>query len=36
MEKYSSAVDVGYVIHSKDLRSDGNILYIPIYMAMFL
>jgi len=25
-----------YVVHSKDLRVEGNIVYIPIYMAMFL
>jgi len=36
MEKFSSGVDIGYVIHSKDLRVDGKIVYIPIYMTMFL
>ena len=36
MEKYSDWVDRAFVVHSKDLRVDGNITYIPIYMAMFL
>ncbi|MDR0509097.1 MAG: DUF4143 domain-containing protein, partial [Candidatus Methanoplasma sp.] len=36
MGKFSSGADVGYVVHSKDLRVEGNIVYIPIYMAMFL
>ena len=36
MEKYGSRVDRAYVIHGKDLRVDGNIAYIPIYMTMCL
>ncbi len=36
MVKYSDWVDRAFVVHSKDLRVDGNITYIPIYMAMFL
>jgi len=36
MEKFSSRVKIGCVVHSKDLRVDGDIVYIPIYMAMFL
>ncbi|NLN72566.1 MAG: ATP-binding protein [Thermoplasmatales archaeon] len=36
MEKFSSGVKTAYVVHSKDLRADGNIVYIPIYMTMFL
>lgn len=36
MKKYASRIDCAYVIHSKDLRVDGNIVYIPIYMSMFL
>jgi len=36
MVKFSSRVDMGYVIHSKDLRVDGKIVYVPIYMSMFL
>lgn len=36
MEKYGRFVDTAYVVHSKDLRVDGSITYIPIYMSMFL
>jgi len=36
MDKFSSRVGVGYVVHSKDLRVDGDIVYVPLYMAMFL
>jgi hypothetical protein len=36
MKKYSKHTDIGYVVHTKDLRVDGKIMYIPIYMAMFL
>ncbi|MCL2712206.1 MAG: AAA family ATPase [Methanomassiliicoccaceae archaeon] len=36
MKKYSKHTDLGYVVHTKDLRADGNIVYIPIYLAMFL
>lgn len=36
-EKYSSRVDnYRYVIYSKDLKKEGNIIYIPFYMAMCL
>ncbi len=28
-------VDRAYVIHSKNLRVDGKVVYIPIYMTMF-
>lgn len=34
MEKYSDKVKGAYVVHSKDLRVDGDITYIPIYMTM--
>ncbi|MCL2607462.1 MAG: AAA family ATPase [Methanomassiliicoccaceae archaeon] len=36
MDRFSSAMDIGYVVHSKNLRADGNLVYIPIYMTMFL
>lgn len=36
MDKFPSIVNEGYVIHSKDLRMEGDIVYIPIYMTMFL
>ena len=36
-EKYSSRVDNRrYVIYSKDLKKEGNLVYIPFYMAMCL
>jgi len=36
MGKYSKHTDLGYVVHTKDLRVDGKIVYIPVYLAMFL
>ena len=36
MEKYGSRVDRAYVIHGKDLRVDGDVTYVPIYMAMYI
>jgi predicted AAA+ superfamily ATPase len=36
MEKYGSRVDSAYVVHGKDLRVDGKITYIPIYMTICL
>lgn len=36
MSKYSDRVSRAYVIHSKDLRVDGDVTYIPIYMTMLL
>ena len=36
IDKYSKHTDLGYVVHTKDLRVDGKIVYIPIYLAMFL
>ncbi|MCQ2079319.1 MAG: AAA family ATPase [archaeon] len=36
MEKHSKKVEKAYVIHSKDLRVDGKIVYIPIYMTGFV
>ena len=35
-EKYSSRVERSYIVYTKDLRKEGNTLYLPIYMAMFL
>lgn len=35
-EKYSSKVGSRYLIYTKDLQKDGEMLCIPIYMAMFL
>ncbi len=36
MEKNKSRIEGAYVIHAKDLRVDGDVTYIPIYMTMFL
>ena len=36
MDKYSRHAEIGYVIHTKDLKVEGKFIYIPIYMAMFL
>ncbi len=35
-EKHLDKVKNSYVIYSKDLKREGNITYIPFYMAMFL
>ncbi len=36
MEKKRNRVKKAFVIHGKDLRVDGDVVYIPIYMTMFL
>lgn len=36
MEKYHTRISEAFVIHGKDLRVDGKMTYIPIYMTMFL
>ena len=36
MERYKKRIDSAYVIHAGDLKADGIVLYIPIYMTMFL
>ena len=35
-ERFKNRVDTPIIIHSKDLRVDGDLLYIPIYMTMLL
>ena len=35
-QKYSKQISERYVIYAKDLRTDGNTVFIPFYMAMFL
>lgn len=35
-EKFSGEIGQKYLIYTKDLRKDGDILCLPIYMAMFL
>lgn len=34
--KFSSRISNKYLIYTKDLRKDGDILYLPTYMTMFL
>lgn len=34
--KYSEYVNVPYVLHTKDLKEEDGIVYLPIYMTMFL
>ncbi len=35
-EKFSSRVNKRYLIYTKDLRKEGNIIYLPAYMTLFL
>lgn len=35
-EKYRNRIDEAFVIHSKDLRVDGSMTYVPIYMASLI
>jgi hypothetical protein len=35
-EKYSKRIGKRYLVYTKDLAMDGNVLMIPIYMTMFL
>lgn len=34
--KYKKNVGTRYVLHTKDLKVEGDIIYLPLYMAMFL
>ncbi len=34
--KYKKSVGTRYVLHTKDLKVEGDIVYLPLYMAMFL
>ena len=34
--KFSSKIGQRYLIYTKDLRKDGDLICIPVYMAMFL
>ena len=36
LTKYADRSDSAFVIHTKDLRTDGQITYIPVYMTMFV
>lgn len=35
-KKYKRNVGTRYVLHTKDLEVNGDIVYLPLYMAMFL
>ena len=35
-EKFKKSVGTRYVLHTKDLKVEGDIVYLPLYMAMFL
>lgn len=34
--KFSSRIRNKYLVYTKDLRKDGDALYLPVYMTMFL
>lgn len=34
--KYKKSVGTRYVLHTKDLKVDGDTIYLPLYMTMFL
>lgn len=34
--KYSDRIQNRYIVYTKDLKKEGNIIYLPIYMTMFL
>lgn len=36
MEKYAERIEKAFVIHSKDVRKDGGVEYVPIYMMPFI
>ena len=36
IERYSKTLGQPYIVYTKDLKKDGNVLFIPIYMAIFL
>ncbi len=36
IRKYGRRIDKAYVVHTKDLRLDGGLMYVPAYMASFI
>ncbi len=36
MERYGNRISEAFVVHSKDFRVDGNVVYVPIYMMPFI
>ena len=35
-KKFGKLVGTRYVLHTKDLEVDGDIVYLPLYMVIFL
>ena len=35
-DKYKKSVGTRYVLHTKDLKIEGDVVYLPLYMTMFL
>jgi len=36
MNKYKEQTNIPYVLHTKDLKEENGIVYLPLYMTMFL
>ena len=36
IKKYSEQTNIPYVLHTKDLKEDDGIVYLPLYMTMLL
>lgn len=36
IDKYGKWIDQAYVVHTKDLRVDEDLIYIPVYMTLFI
>lgn len=36
MTKFSDRIAHNYLVYTKDLHKDGNILMLPVFMSMFL
>ena len=36
IKKYKEQTDIPYVLHTKDLKEEDGIVYLPLYMTMLL
>ena len=36
MKKYREQMNISYVLHTKDLKEEDGIVYLPLYMTMLL
>lgn len=36
LDKFSDRIRTGYMLYTKDLRREGNVWYLPVYMTLFL